>query len=297
MKLDNHLITSLDCFRRHFSFIEAWSKRRILVRDLSPDRIHYAEEEDERIYNALKNPSDARIKDGFIFFSDGNKKELSLSPEVTECLKSLGTDEDRVCAVALGLLAKADLSPDDIRKIAKPDVSDEEHNVMRNGDELRRCDMKVGGSRLKVKKIYVPVTEKYNCRAGDVDLEPGDVTFGVFQDNNLIAVSPCKISNNAYYLRYVPDGDDVRLAVYDLEKETMLNSYTGVKFISLIGDDDFAMVKDRRVYCRENNVLNDRLYKQVEPRRNPMIIKTEHNRIRVVYEDMTEITVDIKKTD
>lgn len=293
MKLQGHLITSLECLHTNFSFSEAWEKRRILVRDLSPEHIHYYSKEKMLIYEALRNPAGSRIENGKIIFADGKKLEIQISDEVTRYLKLFKTMEERICAITLSLLADRPLSLDEIKKISNRNNLHTAHIILRNGDELCLTSIKPGGSRLIVKRISVPGTETNCCQVGNVSLEPGEVTFGVFQDSSLVDVSPNKISSNKYDLQYVLEGDCVKLDVYSLDREKRLNSYRDVTYICLIGDDAFVRVQNRHVYCYNNNDLNTRLRSKVVAALNPLIAHADDNLLRIIYEDTTEIRINI----
>ena len=292
MKLNDQLITSLDCLHVNFSFVEAWNKISILIRDLSPDRIHYGIEEKKLIYDALCKPSESRLEGASIVFSNGKRQELSLSPEIMKSLNSLETDEDRIRIIALSLLADRNLSTFDLSKISKPDTSEESAVILQYGVELRLTPIKPGGSHLTVKRIYVPGTGKHRSKIGKLELEPGDVTFGVFQDGNLVDVSPNKISNDTYDLRYVMEDNDVKLEVCNLDNEK-LKTHQGVTYISLLGNNDFVMVRNRCIYCNKSESLNTRLRNNVSMVRNPLIIRVEDKLLHIIYEDTTEITIDI----
>lgn len=54
MILNNHLIATLPDFARHFSFSEFWLNRKQFVRDLSPDKVYYWDEQLKEAYTKIK---------------------------------------------------------------------------------------------------------------------------------------------------------------------------------------------------------------------------------------------------
>lgn len=287
MKINNQLITSLQAFKTQFSFIEIWSKIDIAVRDLSPSKLHYKNAADINFYRVFKSPDLCKIVNNSIEFIDGdiiftiNSEELGFLDGLIEA--------NKIRIIALYCLARKNI-PVEIFELAAPVIAGNEDEILlKFGNQIKLSDIPITPNmELTYKLIKVSPDATTKSTVGDITLEPGQATFGVFSGNKLVAVSPAEASNNAFYLKYMVSQESVRLIVYDQQSGLIVAKYPKAHYFTLIGDNNFAVIDGLSVMCFVDEDLNRRIRRSIECLSAPQIIVADERVLTITYKDGTK---------
>ncbi len=295
MKLNNKLITSLEAFRQNFDFCQAWNKIDVVVRDLSPSKVAYGEDDTAArwLYKALADPSTAQYIDGALQAADGTMLTRLTAVEATAA-ESLGA-EQQVRVIALCRLGGVPLTKELISHANNEVSFDASEIILQPGQFVKIHEGQYPAKcALEYKLMYMP--DRYQegeARVGNVVLKPGDATFGVFAGAHIVAVSPNKVNNDKYYIYYDYSPKGVSLVVRDRVAKSPIIEYSKVRFFALLGDGNFVVIDGRNVFCYEDEDTNRRLQKEIEPFYEPRIVVVEKGNIVVTYKNGKQTKIKV----
>lgn len=292
MKINDKIISSLDSLKVNFDFCEIWNKKEIAIRDLSPALIHYPNNELLSYYYAFANPGNVNNENG----------TLVLHLESEDIILNLDTTDKRVKDIPLkeriqilALHKLASIEPcDSIKDIFYNDIALEGDVVtLKNGQSIS-LSKNVNSSALLVHKaIIIDPTSKKRSKVGNYFFEPGQGTFGIFCNGELIMVAPPYGNNAAYHLEYEFIDGTLLLTVNDAATNSQVARYNNAHFYAMLGDNDFIVINGLIVSCFNNEDLNNRLRQSVVKAKSPEYLKTDGQTITVVYKDSSQENIEI----
>lgn len=293
MKINNKIISSLSSLRVNFDFCEIWNKKEIAIRDLSPTLIHYPNNELTSYYYAFANPDNVNHENGKLVLhlgEEGTILDLNITDKI---FKDLSLKE-RVQISALHKLANVELG-DSITDILNNEIGlDGDVVTLKNGQSISLSKRSANCSaELVHKPIIVDNSSKKKSKIGYYFLEPGQGTFGVFCNGELIMVAPPFSNNASYHFEYELMDGSLSLTVNDAATNTQVAKYGNAHFYAILGDNDFVVINGLIVSCFNNEDLNNRLRQGVVKAKSPEYIITDGKTITVVYKDNSQENIDI----
>lgn len=290
MKLNNRLITSLEAFRQNFDFCQAWNKIDVVVRDLSPSKVTYGEYDTAArgLYKALADPSTAQYIDGALQAADGTLLTRLTAVEATAA-ESLGA-EQQVRVIALCRLGGVPLTKELISHANNEVSFDGNELVLRPWQVVKKENMP-SKCKLEYKLMRLPETVLGKAYVGDIVLNPGDVTYGVFAGAHLVAVSPTKVKNDKYYLYYEEVASGVVLKVKEMGREVC--QYKNAHFFALVGNDNFVVINGTGVEFYTNSHLSAALGRKISILNEPQIVEVVDSNLIVTLEDASQIRIKL----
>lgn len=282
MKINGHIITSLTSFRSHFNLFEVWHKKNIFIRDLSPDIVPYKSDEDKIYYCMVSNPTSVKFSNATEILC--NDFSINISKEESEYIKDFAIT-DKIQIIALSRLARC-VIPKEFSHFA---------TVTRNGTDNKIIELSYGeslsvnsinikeGLHLETKLIVVSKNSNAPSIVGSNVINPGEVTYGVFCRNELIAVCPNWQSNNLYRLTFLKNGQSSKLIVTDRTSDMTLLEYPNAHWFVKISDDNFAIIDGKSVLCINNEDLNRRIRGKVERAFSPTMLRCDDINLYIVY--------------
>lgn len=290
MRINDCIVTSLESLKANFDFIEIWNKREIAIRDLSPNRIFYSSDDLVAYYDAFAHPENVIFDNGQLFLRK-ETGDISLSLDINNVLLKNFSPLEKIQVLALYRLAQTDLTEAILEvQIEESSISNDIVNL-KNGKSLV-CKTATTGS-LTHKIIKVDSSSKKASKVGEYILQPGQVTYGVFCENSLIAVAPPYENNSSFLIEYELVGDDVILVVTDVATNTQVARYANGHFYSVLGDNDFVVINGLIVSCFNDEGLNNRLRQTVVKVKSPEIVEVNEKTIKITYKDNTTEIIQI----
>lgn len=259
MQINNRLITSVEEFQKHFAIHEVYEKLDAFIRDCSPEKICYKNDE-VILYQIIKTPENYFCDNQG--FSDGqdNIYTPAYSDKHTINLKILQKNcstVETIRLLALLSLAKADIILPHNFKIG---INIDAHSVtLYNGKSLSidkkkrwfiQGNLELCDTHLVSIKSIFNSSYKNSSRVGKYELKPRSYTYGLFYENNLIAVNvPSYISetfsisfNREKYMWSISHVIGTKVEKKDEEPKIL---FTPTWYP--IGDDNFVYIKHGRV--------------------------------------------------
>ncbi len=278
MRLRGNLITSLASLRENFDLREIWANLTAAVRDLAPDRIFYPSDDGKVYYQALRSPETAKLipggvkgREDDVLSVGGETFSIRMSDSEREILAAMD-GQDRIRMVAIHLLAGRPVTEEALRLTEM--VSDgmfrfiDPSYVCRHvweeggrsdlllewpyGSRMAVGELIPGGNPLKSVVIRVPENSR-PLRAGDCVLNPGEATYGVFQEVGagngvglrLVAVSPVRVGRSLF-LQFDCTGAGMELTVRN-RSGAVVRRYGDAVFCALVGNEDYAVINGCRI--------------------------------------------------
>lgn len=312
MRLNNRLISSLDAFRRNYSFLEVWNKLNVFLRDLSPQNINYYDDEKEQdekpLYLAISDPSLYRFND------DGELINIKERQKIT-CFDSLTKDEqqiicglnndDKVRVAAITRLAQTAITDDILKQITTTSSLFEQNNdkeiILDVWQSIPLSQITNNNFEKKLRSVFVsvkgkdkenPFNESY-AKVGDIKLKPGEKTIGVFCGNRLIAACPHKAENRKYRLVFEEIDNCIGLKVYDRSSGKVETIFPNARFFTMIGDNNFAVVEEGLVNTYQNVNLDKKIRTKVNILKKPIMVNVKDDILIITYENGSEELIDI----
>ena len=284
MKLKNKYITSIEALRSNFNFIEVWNKLNILIRDLSPKKIPYTEPNDIHLFEAIANPKKVQIVNSCISIAENHTVNLN-DNELKLLNDSKLKRSDFIQIVCLARLAQS-VIPQDVEKLFAPlvvnDSSDYIELTMGESIPLKQIDFR-DGIKLVEKLIKVPNNAQLSCTVGNVELHPGQYTYGVFCENQLVSVSPREGKNASFRLEYKFEDNNPILVVTDRTTNLVVSKFRRAHYFVLLGDNNFAVIDGVSVISKTDEDLNNRL-RRIERSFCPMVLQCNKKILTIIYQ-------------
>ena len=292
MKLNDKIISSLDSLKVNFDFIEIWDKRSVAIRDLSPSLIYYPDKGRKACYAAFAHPE--KVIDttgGLTVHCEGEEIQLSMNLEDKQLSKY--TMPERIQILALHKLAGLPLSDVVSRAMVNDIPSDANEVILDKGQSLSCCGNKAGNGPLFHKPVIVRDTSPKKSKVGDYYLEPGQMTYGVFCNGNLVDVAPPYATNSSYHLEYERRDNQMMLVVLDKATNTQVAMYRKAHYYALLGENDVVVIDGLIVSCLNDENLNNRLRQTIVKSKFPEMVKVDGGVLQVVYKDNTKEIIQI----
>lgn len=296
MKIDNKLITSVDCLKKHFNFHEVFSNIDIFVRDLSPNNIPYLDESSKLLYNIISAPQFVQV-DGnrFVFLRDDQVYVLKNNKEtiLEHITLSEYTFEDKIRIVALYELIGQAVDYTQV-KTQIIDSSSDDNIVLTRGQSL------VTISSIKAEQLFYrlirtkdDVNSGVEYCVGDLKLKSGSIAYGLFSKLGLYKMIKPFYSNNSYKLRLIDNGSSVALRVTDIanNQEQLV---TEVKSFCTLGEDNYLYIANNRLYSHHNSRLEREIGKHICIFDTPLAVEVIGENIVVTMQDGTEKLINYK---
>lgn len=317
MKINNKYITSLESFCLNFNFFEVWSKIDIFNRDMSPEKMTYTSTENhlrkKELYYIIKNPHKVeKLRFTEITTCKSNTYDMSfcITPALNSSTKSstnepnfisvrVSEDEKKIIesidsidiikAVALFKFADKKISPEITGILMGHNDMDANEIILKRGEHINLGQIDTSHEiNLKTKLIMVPENSPTYSKVGNLRLYPGQFTYGIFNHNNLICVCPIEAENSSYHLKFEKKDDIFFLIVTDKSTGLICCKYKNVKFFTLIGDNNFAIINGLRVECYHNEDLNNQLRQGINMISCPQFIEFTENTLHIVFQNGTK---------
>lgn len=294
MRLNNKLITSLDALRANFNIHEIWNKLDIAVRDLSPEKIHYSSDDEIVYYSLLAHKEEAEIDSDFNVTIQGRKINVTLTTDEKNYLEKL-SPHDAVAVIALYKLTNKKIDRE-VQKLSLENIDlQRDKIILEYGASIKISKLSsLDNTPLVSKQITVSTNQSIPSKVGNIKLNPGDSTYGVFQGNKLIALSPTQAYNHAFALSYqLNEKGKLLLRVTDRHTGIIIIEYEEVHFYTLLGDNDFIVIDGLLVRCFTNENLNNHLRRSVSLVRKPTIVSIIEDIITITYQDCSTLKIKI----
>ena len=285
MKIDNSIITSLDCLKRHFNFRELFGKIDIFVRDLSPENIPYGDRGAELLYKIIASPQGVKVAEGTFICDSGesyllkhNEVEIFDSPTLSGY-----TMQDKIRIVALYELVGIPVEPSQV-EMQVVDALAEGDILLSRGQSIAFA---AGNhSELVCRLIRVADTAVEGCRVGDITLQAGGMAYGLFSNAGLCKVLKSHCSNSSYRLRLTEWGDRIVLRVTDIAQGQEM-TMAGVCSFCTIGDDNYLYIANNQVYSHHDYKLGQRLRTCVGLLDTPIAVEVVGDEVVVTMQEGT----------
>lgn len=292
VKINNKIISSLDSLKVNFDFCEIWNKKEIAIRDLSPALIHYPNKKLLLYYYAFANPSKVNNENGTLVLHLGDD-DFELNLDITDKRLKGISFKDQIQILALFKLANIELC-NSITGIFDNKIGlDNDVIILNNGQSISISKNDNTSAELVHKAIIVDPSSKKKSIVGNYFLEPGQGTFGIFCDGELITVAPPFGNNTSYYFEYELVNDTLSLTVKDAINNTQVAKYNNAHFYAIIGENDFIVINGLIVSCFNNERLDSRLRQCIVKAKSPEYIKSDDKSVTIVYKDNSQDTIEI----
>lgn len=297
MRIDNKLITSVECLKKHFNFPEIFSNIDIFVRDLSPNNIPYFDESSKLLYDIISAPQFVQVVDNrLVYFDDDHVYILKYNEESILEHTSLSeyTFEDKIRIVALYELIGQQVDYTQV-KTQVLDSSLDEDIVLTRDQTLVTIESK------KTEKLFHRlIRTKYDANSeteycvGDMKLKAGSIAYGLFSRFGLYKMIKPFYSNNSYKLRLIDNGGSAVLRVTDIanNQEQLIKE---VKSFCTLGDDNYLYIANNRLYSHHNNKLEQAISRQIGILDIPLAVEVVGEDIIVTMQDSTEKIINYIK--
>lgn len=290
MKVNGKIITSIEGLGRNFNIYEIWQKMPTFRRDINPVNIFFNERQKE-IYRIFENAEEATLADSKITLGE-LCMPLTEEQEGVMALAAL-PQTDRIRIVALFALAGKEISLEQIRDFATPFTDYGDTIILKNGKSIPLCNTVDKGVDLKTKRIIVSKDSPNESYVGDVCLKPGEVTFGVFANGNLVKACPSELSNRSYHLRFhLADGNKSKLVATNRSTGTTIAEYPDCTFMGMLREENFVIINNGRVECFIDEHLQNMIRKKVSMIDYPQYLDITSSTITVTLADCERRTIN-----
>ena len=231
MKLNNTLIVTLPDFARHFDFAEFWDNRRQFVRDMSPQKVYYWNEQLRKAYNDVSE----WIEKGDHATDDDCKAGLT----ALRMLVGREIDVHGVCGNGQAVDFSADILRVGVGDVLQlPAYS---NNGNGGGITLRHCKIEAVGNSMSAK-----ATVRIG-KSGGVEMAAGEFVYATAVGGEFVEFLPNRERNRRYDLRLVSDKGkfESRLYVRDLATN-QTHVVDGVCSFTLVDDGYLYVDKKKR---------------------------------------------------
>lgn len=297
MRIDNKLITSVECLKKHFNFPEIFSNIDIFVRDLSPNNIPYFDESSKLLYDIISTPHFAQVEgDSFVFLPD-NQVYILKSNDISileHSALSEYTLEDKIRIVALYELIGQQVDYTQV-KTQVLDSSLDEDLVLTRGQTLMTIESKKTDNLFyRLIRTQDDANSETEYCVGDMKLKAGSIAYGLFSRFGLYKMIKPFYSNSSYKLRLIDNGSNVVLRVTDIanNQEQLI---TGVKSFCILGDDNYLYIANNRLYSHHNSMLQKEISKHISIFDIPLAVEVIKENIVVTMQDGTEKIINYIK--
>lgn len=297
MKIDNKLITSVDCLKKHFNFQEIFSNIDIFVRDLSPNNIPYFDESSKLLYYIISAPQFVQVIDNrLVYFDDDHVYILKYNEESILEHTSLSeyTFEDKIRIVALYELIGQQVDYTQV-KTQVLDSSLDEDLVLTRGQTLMTIESKKTDNLFyRLIRTQDDANSETEYCVGDMKLKAGSIAYGLFSKFGLYKMIKPVYSNNYYKLRLIDNGGNVVLRVTDIanNQEQLIKD---VKSFCTLGDDNYLYIANNRLYSHHNSKLEKEISKHISIFDIPLAVDVIKENIVVTMQDGTEKLINYIK--
>ena len=292
MKLNDRIISSLDSLRVNFDFIEIWNKRSVAIRDLSPSLIYYPNKELIAYYEAFAHPENVINNNGVLVLHCVDK-DIELTMNIEDKLLSKYSLIERIQILALHKLAGVSLTEVVSDAVVDAIPMNANEIILDNGQSLSCVESKKECGPLSHKPIFVLETSKKKSKVGDYYLEPGQMTYGVFCDGDLVDVVAPYATNSSFHLEYSLIDNKITLVVFDNATNNQVAKYGNAHYYALLGETDFIVINGLIVSCFNNEDHNNRLRQTIVKAKSPEIVKVNDGVLQVVYKDNTKEIIQL----
>lgn len=244
------------------------------------------------LYEAFAHPEKVRNDNGNLILHDEHG-DIPLSLDVENSLLSKYSMVERVQILALHKLACVSISEIVSEAVVDTISMNTNEVVLNNGQSLNCSKLKDGCGRLTHKAIIVSVGSKKKSKVGDYYLAPGQMTYGVFCEGELVDVVPPYATNSSYHLEYEMINNVITLVVIDNATNNQVAKYCNAHYFALLGENDFIVINGLIVSGFNNEDLNNRLRQTIVKAKSPEIIKVNEDYIQVVYKDSTKEIIQL----
>lgn len=297
MRIDNKLITSVDCLKKYFNFQEIFSNIDIFVRDLSPNNIPYFDESSKLLYYIISAPQFVQVADNrLVYFYDDYVYILKYNEESILEHTSLSeyTFEDKIRIVALYELIGKQVDYTQV-KTQVLDSSLDEDLVLTRGQTLMTIESKKTDNLFyRLIRTQDDANSETEYCVGDMKLKAGSIAYGLFSRFGLYKMIKPFYSNNSYKLRLIDNGGSAVLCVTDIaNKQEQL--IAEVKSFCTLGDDNYLYIANNRLYSHHNSMLQKEISKHISIFDIPLAVEVIKENIVVTMQDGTEKIINYIK--
>lgn len=278
MKIGQHLITSIACFRKHFDFKAVWHQLDIFIRDMSPSEVIYPDEDSKLLYEIIADGENASHINNEIQYKDKTMKlNFSDASVFNSSILENKSESDKIKIIALFELGQSKFDESKIK--AEINIGLETSDIiLKYGETIRQVDVTCD-ENLFVRKIRVELGSPNSIVAG-VEVKPGQIVFGLFCNRGLYQVLNPTAKNEKFILRLIETQGTIETIAKDRVNGT-INYYKGVISFCVIGEDDYAYIANNRVYCYKNSGLEKALRDNISLSTPPIAVEYTKNKLIV----------------
>ena len=286
MQINQHIITSIQCFRRHFEFKQVWYQIDVFIRDMSPINIPYLKGTDI-LYKIIREPSCVKYESyNNVFVVDNSKyvlqfNDLSLLSE--NKLLQLSQNE-KIQILALFELAGKIINISELETYLNVDInSSAEEIVLSHGQALSiapNYKYDINSENLVIRLIRISKSSPTPCWVDGQKINKGDFIFGIFLANQLIQTLPKYSENERYKIRTL-EKDNLFVTEITDKKYGVIESYNNVISHCILKNDNYAYIENNKVYFAKDPAQEKLLNGLIQLQEKPLMILYKDGTIKL----------------